>query len=354
MNWDGANECDVREELATPLLSALGYARGTANDILREYALSYGRFFLGRKKKDDPPLRGRANYILSVLGAARWTLEIKAPSQDIDRDAIDQALSYALHPEIAASYAAILNGKRFVLFHISQSSKDVPLLEIDIVDVGSLSESLQGTLSPGAIRRDCSPPKVDLGVPLADGLRSSVDVRKGLLSYTEFGWDCNFPLDSEGQKNLNDTSEKMKSFRPTITGGKIFRDENSRVVAKFDWAFPHDELLKFAHDKHLLDMEYISLSSTISKDASSPTIFDVVGRVDVTKGDAVFSLFQWQTQTAGIDMLMNYRGQAAGCIDGERFCGNFQVEYCSTFPAIPACQLTMFGIGTFEVLIDTR
>jgi hypothetical protein len=75
---DGANETDVREEVATPLLSALGCSRGTRNDILREYSMAYDRKFLGRKKNNDPPLRGRADYVLSVAGAGRWVLEIKA------------------------------------------------------------------------------------------------------------------------------------------------------------------------------------------------------------------------------------------------------------------------------------
>ena len=48
------NETDVREEDAMPLLRKLGYATGTANDILREKALEYPKDFLGRKKKTDP------------------------------------------------------------------------------------------------------------------------------------------------------------------------------------------------------------------------------------------------------------------------------------------------------------
>ena len=87
MNLDGANETDIREEIAAPLLALFGYKRGTENDILRELTLSYDRNFLGRKKNNDPPLRGRADYILSVIGAGRWALEIKAPSESISQDA---------------------------------------------------------------------------------------------------------------------------------------------------------------------------------------------------------------------------------------------------------------------------
>jgi predicted type IV restriction endonuclease len=156
LNIEKANEADIREEIASPLLAALGYQRGTVNDILREFSLSYDRIFLGRKKKGDPPLRGRADYILSVGGAARWTLEVKAPSEEINRDAIEQAISYARHPEISGSYAAVLNGKRFVVFHNSQNSFDVPLVDIPVENVSSLAAKLAPLLSPMSIRRDCS------------------------------------------------------------------------------------------------------------------------------------------------------------------------------------------------------
>ena len=57
------NEQDVREEIATPFLKALGYQSGTANDIEREHRLRYAAMQLGRKKPNDLPLplenRGR-------------------------------------------------------------------------------------------------------------------------------------------------------------------------------------------------------------------------------------------------------------------------------------------------------
>ena len=46
-----ANETDVREEIAAPLLAALGYERGTANNIAREATLIYERESLGRRKR---------------------------------------------------------------------------------------------------------------------------------------------------------------------------------------------------------------------------------------------------------------------------------------------------------------
>jgi predicted type IV restriction endonuclease len=183
MNLDDANETDVREEVATPLLSALGYERGMRNDILRELTLSYGRVFLGRKKNNNPPLRGRADYVLSVTGAARWVLEIKAPKEEITKETIEQAISYARHPEVSVTYAAILNGKRFVVMHNSQRSTDEPLVNIDVSSPHELAERVRGLLSPASIKRDCSPPIVDLRRPLVDGFRANANITGGVLIY---------------------------------------------------------------------------------------------------------------------------------------------------------------------------
>ena len=71
MNLDNANETDVREVIVRPFLHELGYELGTENDILTERRLSYDKIVLGRRKKSDPPLAGRADYILSVTGYAR-------------------------------------------------------------------------------------------------------------------------------------------------------------------------------------------------------------------------------------------------------------------------------------------
>ena len=153
-----ANETDVREEIAAPMLAALGYERGTANNIGREATLAYERQFLGKKKGTDHPLRGRADYILTVAGAGRWVLEIKAPKEPIDIDAIEQTISYARHPEVSASYAVVLNGQRLTVHYASQKSTDNPIVDLVVSDPLALASQLEGLLSPAAIRRDCSPP----------------------------------------------------------------------------------------------------------------------------------------------------------------------------------------------------
>ena len=348
------NETDIREEVATPLLSLLGYQRGTENDILRELSLSYNHNFLGRKKNNDPPLRGRADYVLSVTGAGRWVLEIKAPSEDITQDVIDQAITYARHPEVSGTYIAILNGARFVVFHNSQKSSDQPIVDLEVTSPEQLAERLCGLLSPSAIRRDCSPPVVDLGTPLADGFRSSTNIIGGAITYSEFIWKCNSTLPEQQIEALDEICRRLSTLRSTITGGVVWRDDASRIKAKLDLAFPHDQLLHFARDKNLLNAEFISLSEKISSDPENPTVFDVISNVSVSEGEMLFDIVRWDTQIAGIALSMTYRGQATGYIKDKIFCGLFQAEYESTVPSMPEFFMNMYGLGTFEVTLGRR
>lgn len=349
-----AKEADVREEVAAPFLAALGYRRGTPNDISREMNLTYEKQFLGRKKETDPPLRGRADYVLSVLGAGRWVLETKAPTEAIDRDAIEQAMSYARHPEIAATYAVILNGEQLTVHHTSQPSTAPPLAVLAISDPDTLAEELSGLLSPAAIRRDCSPPIVDLRRPIADGLRSSAAIRGGEVHHHAFTWKCNFALPAENASNMDEMARRLTGLKIPITGGEVSRDNNSRIRAKLAWAMPHDEMLRFALDKGLMDAEYLALDNVISTNPSSPTVFDFVSKVVVNEGDTLFDQLQWNTIQVGIDMTMNYSGRATGYIQNFAFQGVFAAHYLCTFPAVPDIELEMETQGAFRVELDAR
>lgn len=351
---EGANETDVRAEIADPFLAALGYARGTSNDIARELSLTYDRQFLGRKKSSDPPLRGRADYVLTVVGAARWVLETKAPSEPIDLAVIEQTISYARHPEIAASYAVILNGKRLSVHHTSQPSTAPAIADLSVSDPETLAVALSGLLSPAAIRRDCSPPIVDLGRPLADGLRSSADIRGGEIHHDEFRWECNFELPPEATNLMNEMARRLTGFNVAVTGGSLHRDDSSRIRAKLTWAMPNDEMLRFAIDKKLMDAEYLALDDTISKDREAPTVFDVVGDVEVNQGDTLFNLVEWNTEQAGIAMKMKYGGRAVGYIEDYLFHGVFTAQYYCRFPSVPSFELGMETHGTFRVEVDAR
>lgn len=350
----GANETDVREEIATPLLAALGYARGTPNDIAREPSLTYEREFLGRKKRTDPPLRGRADYVLSVMGAGRWVLEIKAPHEPIDVGAIEQAISYGRHPEVSATYAVVLNGVRLTVHHVTQRSIDAPLVDLAVNDAASLAEQLEPLLSPAAVRRDCSPPKVDLAKPLAPGLRSRAGILRGEIKHDNCRWSANVQLPAPAASNFEEMCRRLRGFRTTVTGGLVGRDESSRIRARLTWAMPHDELLRFAMDKRLMEVDYVALSDHLSTDDESPTVFDVVGSVEIEQGEPVFDMMRWETQTAGLSTQMRYAGRATGYIADGVFQGSFNAQYYCGFPAAPLLKIELEIDGTFRIEIDGR
>jgi hypothetical protein len=354
LKTEGANETDVREEIAAPLLVALGYKRGTSNDVARELSLTYERQFLGRKKPTDPPLRGRADYVLTVFGAGRWVLETKAPHEPIDVEAIEQAISYARHPEVSASYSVILNGVRLTVHHTSQASTEAPLVDLPVSDPETLATELSSLLSPAAIRRDCSPPVVDLGKPLAAGLRSRAGICGGEIRHEEFRWSSNFELPREQVSDLNEMCRRLSGFRVSVTGGIVRRDDESRIRARLTWSMPHDEMVRFAIDKKLMDVEYLALSDQISTVRETPTVFDVIGEVEVSKGETLFNLMQWDTESAGVAMRMRYAGQATGYILDFVFRGAFTAQYYCDFPALPLLQFGMETVGTFRVEISDR
>jgi len=349
-----ANEADVRDEIATPFLKALGYESGTENDILRERTLSYHKAFLGRKNENDPILRGRFDYVLAVTGAGRWVLELKAPTNDITQDDIDQSISYARHPEVAARYACVTNGKRLVVYHSDQPSTVTPTLDLVVSNPFKLAEDAACLLSPASIRRDCIPPIVDTGLPLAEGFRSSALIIGGSIEHHHFEWQCNVELPADAKASLNETCRVLVGRISAITGGKIWRDENSRIHTKLEWAMPHEILAAFAERKRLQEMEYISLSSVISNNPEEPTNFDAIGNVSIVEGEQLFDIVRWRTTQADMPSDMSIRGQAIGYMNASVFNGEYQTEYEITYPAMPSVMLKMYGIGKVTVSLDPR
>ena len=353
MNLDTANETDIREEMAMPLLTGLGYQRGTANDIRREWPLKRPYESLGRKKASDPLLRGRADYVLVVTGVGRWVLEVKAPNVVIGIDDKEQAISYARHPEVAGTYAAILNGRRFVLMHNSQRSDETPILDLEISSVELLKNQLEATLSPAAIRRDLRPAIIDINRPIAEGFRSRIAITKGSITSTEARVECNLPSPTL-MKNLEEAARSIRSRRSTIIGGEIWRDSDSVIKAKLIWDAPHEELLRFIDEKGFSMIEFVSLSSVVSQDASEPTIFDVAATVNVAKGERIFDIRQWQSVVSENAVNMTFYGQGEGHLVGNNFRGKHLTFYDCKIPALPQLEIRFIVKGTFNVELDTR
>lgn len=352
MNLDNANEADVREVIVRPFLHELGYELGTENDILTERRLSYDRIVLGRKKKNDPPLAGRADYILSVNGYARWIIEVKGPSEPIDENSIFQALSYARHPEVSGCYAAITNGRRFVLYGMTQDHKEFPLFNIEVIDPKALALAVKGVLSPPSIRRDFKPTAIDLGQPLADGLRSTAKIDKGVIRYTQCDWDSNIQMPQHKKAQIAAAVNMIKNQYTNVVGGKVWRDDYGHIHAMLEYAQFNDEFM--AMMRKGFQEEFVSSSSTVSTDKDNQILFDIMGSMRIEEGDPIYDVTRWTTTQATIQTNSTTRGTARGYLESGVFKGEFQTEIVIEFPISHGVIITIYGAGEFNLNIDQR
>lgn len=347
------NEQDVREEIATPFLKLLGYQSGTASDILREYRLRYAAMQLGRKKVGDIPIPqgGDADYLLVVSGVGRWILETKPPDQDISVDDIDQAISYARHPEVSGAYAAILNGRRFVLYHSTQTSNEPPLVDLEVTTVEGLASSLAGSLTPDAIRRDCSSPKIDLRSPLAPGLRGEAAIISGWNRHLAIDLETTLPLPQVALDTLKQQYGKIVGMQSAVEGGKIWRDDASRIRAKISWSPPHMAMKPMLDAARLNDFEYVCLGNEISTDHSKPSVFDILASYQLSSGQPIYDILHWKTNVMGSDASFSIQGQAVGYLDGAEFrgCADFR---STAFIAGLGGSLTTHFSTEFSFVVD--
>jgi hypothetical protein len=99
-------------------------------------------------------------------------------------------------------------------------------------------------------------------------------------------------------------------------------------------------------------MQYVSLSSTISDDPAHPTIFHVVGAINIETGDTLFDTATWNTKVADVDAAIAYSGQATGFLEDGVFKGAVETKYEFEFPKVPTLQIVQYGTGKIELFVE--
>jgi len=118
LDRDDFLEDSVREELVVPLLSALGYSASPPHRIIRSMHLQHPYVYIGTVKK---PITIIPDYVLQRDGENAWVLDAKGPNEVIDSGKnVEQAFSYAIHPDVCVPFYALCNGRRLTVFHVSQ------------------------------------------------------------------------------------------------------------------------------------------------------------------------------------------------------------------------------------------
>lgn len=350
MDFEAMNETDVREVIVRPLLHRLGFAYGTAAAIRTEVPLKYGYAFLGRKKPGkDVEIRGKADYICDVASHGRLTVEVKAPSEALGLDVVQQAHTYAAHPEIAADFFIVTNGRQTHVYRTGHLGN--PLITINFEELEDRLLELKNLVGADAIRRHAAARAFVPGKPLGENVGPRVNIIGGTVTYDEHITD--FPLLAESG---------IEGLHLPITSGSVFRSEDGLLTARVAVAkaFPLmrelNELL--GHDEYVFQ----STDEFFSSNRDSPTILQNFLEASAPKGTPI--------RLPGIGVFptpcryeFSAFTEAVGFIDGDTFKGVMRLEYdLGFYDADPIFirEMTMrygtmpertcfTGSGTFEV-----
>lgn len=308
INFSNLNETDIREEVLAPLLRRLGYRSGTNNNVIREQSLRYPRVYIGRKKfNKDPILRGIADYILEADLKVRWIIEAKSPDNELDLDSIEQAYTYANHPEVRAVYFVLCNGKKLIVFRTNQGPNAKPLVDLSYDELENNYKMLEGLLSPISILRDNPNIEPDLGEPIANGLRSVVRITNGLISY----FDSSINIPAINEMNI------------AISEGAVERDEDGRLVAYLNTIALTRSMQNLNQKLGLSAFEMYSDDSFLSSDPTSPTIFKSKQSIIIPVGEQILDINSWKQITFPYNIHCNVTTQASGHLENNKFHGSF-------------------------------
>jgi hypothetical protein len=327
--FEKLNEADVREEVIAPLLRRLRYKTGSESNIIREQLLRYPRLSLGRKDpKKDPELRGKADYILEVGGCRRWVIEAKAPDVAIGIDEVEQAWTYANHPEIRAIYFGLCNGRRLSVFRTAYGPSADTLLSLSYEEFDGKFQLLTNLLSPESLVRDFPEVELDVHLPIAPGLRSLARITNGLIRYE--------------RSNLN--LSILNELQVGIADGAVERDETGRLVAFIKSVVPSHSLQKFNERLGLNQFEMVSVDAALSIDQRAPTVFDYQNTIILPAGEEVFDLMTWRPVKIPMNITCDVSARATGACADRRFSGKFE-----SFMRYREVSIDLALAGTIEV-----
>jgi hypothetical protein len=263
---------------------------------------------LGTKNpKNDPLLRGKADYVLEVERKVVWVVEAKAPSVDIGSNEMEQAWSYANHPEIRAAYFALCNGKTLQIYQVNKGPKCGPVANFRYEEFREKLEVIRNVLGPKALLRDFPDVSPDLAEPIGPGLRSLVRIASGIIRYEK--------------NSLN--SSVLNDIQITVVSGAVQRNEDNKLIAYLRTIVPVQSLQALNEKLGLDEFEMTSDDKTISNDKNKQTIFKYSRSIILPVGEKVLDLSTWKTIDLPINIRCDVKAQASGFLQANKFSGKF-------------------------------
>lgn len=330
--FERMNEADVREEVLAPIIRILGYRTGTEFNVIREQGLRYSKLYLGRKNPSkDPELRGKADYILEIRDRVRWVLEAKAPCVDIAANDIEQAWSYANHPEVRAVYFVLSNGPVLHIYNTSAGPLVPPILSLKYSELSARFPDLVNILGPISIERDFPDLSGLSSPPLGPGLRSVARISSGVIRYL--------------QANVAGPAiEQMQTF---VVDGSVERDENGCLVAYLKTQAPFREMQEFNEKLGFDGFELASDDSSLSIDENTPTVFRYEAVLDLPKDSELLDINTWKKVRLPVALRCHSVAIASGTLRQSVFSGSFATSF--DFGAMVPMRFKLNGDFTIRV-----
>jgi hypothetical protein len=123
-------EDSVREEIIAPILKQLGFSASGPNRIQRSKNLVHPYVMIGSKKHK---INIVPDYTLYVDDEPVAVIEAKGPTQTIfASEHVEQAYSYAIHPDVRVEYYGLCNGRDWILYSVFRWE---PVLRVSISEI---------------------------------------------------------------------------------------------------------------------------------------------------------------------------------------------------------------------------
>lgn len=136
-------EDSVREVVIAPMLRKLGYQPSGEQSVVRSKSLQHPFIYVGTRRH---PVTIIPDYTLYFRGQAVLIVDAKAPGESVtSRPNVQQAYSYAIHPEVKAKHFALCNGREFALYTVDSAS---PVLLLPFSEYESRWDALEKYLLP--------------------------------------------------------------------------------------------------------------------------------------------------------------------------------------------------------------
>ncbi len=166
-------EDSVRELIIAPMIARLGYLPTGSTRVIRSKTLRNPFIRVGTR---NHPVTTIPDYTFVVDEKPLLVLDAKAPNQAVlDIAHIQQAYSYAIHPEVRCDEFGLCNGKELAIFSVAQER---PLLHLNFDKFESEWSKIERFLAPDYLRepatRQFAP---DFGFALKRmGIRNDTDL----------------------------------------------------------------------------------------------------------------------------------------------------------------------------------